>query len=275
MKRLLLLTTIFFFISLSVIGQDKNDESIDKRIEYENGDKYWGPIVNGFREGLGILTTDGGNVEVVGYWERGFLDEGGIVYYENGVKIAKYFGDIKDHKAHGSGEITWEKGSNFYGDKYQGTFLYGMKWGAGDYTYKNGDSFSGRWISDERYGTGKYKTNSGDFYIGEWEKDKRDGLGIDYKSNGEHFAGFWEKDKRDFSIIRPQVVSIKPQTQTQTIPSKKINEVRSVRERNSVFENKLSSAYLTDQKSVVGGSICYYSDGSATNIRSNRCPRKN
>tara|TARA_B110000003_G_scaffold3655_1_gene3926 strand:+ start:1063 stop:1824 length:762 start_codon:yes stop_codon:yes gene_type:complete len=253
---------------LSVIGQDKNDESIDKRIEYENGDKYWGPIVNGFREGLGILTIDGGNAEVVGYWERGFLDEGGIKYYENGIQSAEYFGDIKDYKAHGFGEITWKKGSKFYGDKYEGSFQFGMKWGAGDYTYKNGDAFSGRWIFDERYGTGKYKTNSGNFYVGEWREDKRDGLGLDYKPNGDNFAGFWEKDKRDISIIRQQVVSIKPQTQTQTIPSKKINKVKSAPKR-------ISSAYLTDQKSVVGGSICYYSDGSSTKIKANYCPRKN
>jgi hypothetical protein len=269
MKRLLLLTTIFFFISLSVIGQDKNDESIDKRIEYENGDKYLGPIVNGFREGLGILTIDGGNAEVIGYWERGFLDEGVIKYYENGIQSAYYFGDIKDHKAHGSGEITWEKGSKFYGDKYQGSFQFGMKWGGGDYTYKNGDSFGGRWIGDEKYGTGIYVTSDKQhIYVGEWRKNKRDGLGLDYKPNGDNFAGFWEKDKRDISIIRPKVVSIKPKTQTQTIPSKKINKVRSAPER-------ISSAYLTDQKSVVGGSICYYSDGSSTKIKANYCPRKN
>jgi hypothetical protein len=80
-----------------------------------------------------------------------------------------YDGQWENDKMHGRGIFI---SSNR--DKYEGTFVYGLKEGHGIMQYINGNVYNGQWKNDTLHGNGVFKfingnTYEGDFIHGQFE----------------------------------------------------------------------------------------------------------
>ena len=140
---------------------NKNINNINiQEIKYGNK-RYVGEVVNGLREGKGI------------------------VYFNDGHR---YEGDFKNNKAE-------RKGIEYYndGDIYEGYYRNGKKEGKGIYYYNNGNIYEGDFRNGLREGKGIMYYHNGDRYEGDWRNDKKDGKGIYYWNNGNRVMGNFYK----------------------------------------------------------------------------------
>ena len=171
-------------------SDDKNFKGLKKIIIYENGEYYIGPLLNGLRNGKGVI------------------------YYKNGKM--KYEGDFVNDKFEGYGKYIWEngdyyigeflnglrngKGTKYYKDGnigYEGDFLNDNKDGFGKYYYPNGENYIGRYLNNKRCGKGiVYYKNGKIKYDGEFVNDKYEGFGKYVFENGNFYFGQWLKNKR-------------------------------------------------------------------------------
>ena len=97
------------------------DYSIDKYYN-EKGEKYFGCLKNGLKEGKGIL----------------YYDE------EDEFNRKKYEGEFKNDKIEGKGILYWNNGNRF-----EGNFIGGQREGNGILYYNNGDRFEGFFKNDK------------------------------------------------------------------------------------------------------------------------------
>merc|ERR1719154_917978 len=67
-------------------------------------------------------------------------------------------GDWKDGLRHGQGVYVW-KDKN---EKYEGSWLAGVKEGSGKFTYASGDIFSGPYVAGNRHGMGELVKEDGE-----------------------------------------------------------------------------------------------------------------
>ena len=121
------------------IEQLNNNNHNNKEIRYDNGDRYVGELINGIREGKGIM---------------------------NGTNGIIYIGDLKNDKGEGKGIFYYNNG-----DIYEGDLRKGKREGKGIYYYNNGDRYEGDFRKDKKEGKGiMYYINDdremGDFYNG-------------------------------------------------------------------------------------------------------------
>lgn len=121
-----------------------------------DGSKYDGQIVNGLKNG------------------------NGIIFYPNG---ATYEGGWRDDKFSGMGTFTWPDRS-----RYVGWHEYGQKNGFGKMFYANGDVYEGYWRYDRRSGKGTMHYINGYKYYGDWVNDVRHGYGVDYYPDGQIYT---------------------------------------------------------------------------------------
>ena len=103
---------------INQINQNMNINNIINQQELKGKDwRYFGQVINGKREGKGIIYyNDGDRYE--GEFKNGKKDGKGIYYYnEEPFKDDRYEGDFRDGKLEG-------KGMSYYhnGDKYEGDF---------------------------------------------------------------------------------------------------------------------------------------------------------
>ena len=140
-----------------------NNQINNKEIKYDNGDRYNGQVVNGLKEGRGIL------------------------YYNNGDR---YEGEWRNDKKDG-------KGTYFYslGERYEGDFRNGKKEGKGIAYFNNGNRYDGNWRNNKFEGKGVYYFHSGNRYEGDWKNGKREGKGVYYFNNGDRKMGDFANDK--------------------------------------------------------------------------------
>ena len=103
---------------------------INKEIKFDNGDKYFGKVVNDKPEGKGIF------------------------YFKNGDR---YEGDFKDGKKEGRGILYYNNG-----ERYEGDFKNDTKEGKGIRYYINGDREIGDFLCGEPIGTHAILTSNGD-----------------------------------------------------------------------------------------------------------------
>ena len=90
----------------------------NKEIRYNDGSRlrYVGQVVNGLREGKGILYwNDGDRYE--GEWRNDKIEGKGIYYYHNGDR---YEGEWKNDKKEGKGIYYYHNGDRSMGDYYNG-----------------------------------------------------------------------------------------------------------------------------------------------------------
>jgi hypothetical protein len=124
---------------------DTSKTNKDATVQYDNGDRYVGPMKNSMRNGKkGRMTfAIGGSYD--GMWSDDKRDgEGNQTDADGGV----YNGEWEDDKRH----TTSKKAT-------------------GKQTYANGDTYEGKWEDDMRHGTGKQTFADGDWYEGDWADD--------------------------------------------------------------------------------------------------------
>lgn len=108
-------------------------------IEYPNGNKYEGEVLDGKKNGKGTF------------------------FFVNGDR---YVGDFENDLREGQGTYFYREGH-----RYEGGFKAGRRNGRGVYRFINGDVFRGMFSNDKRNGPGVYSYADGSRVEGEWRDD--------------------------------------------------------------------------------------------------------
>lgn len=116
------------------------------RIEWANGDRFEGSLVNGRKEGQGVFMWSNGQ-RYRGHWANDQPNGKGALIFPNGNR---YEGGIRDGLPHGEGETRFTSG-----DVHQGRYADGKMQGQGRYTWANGSYWEGEFRNDQRSGDGK------------------------------------------------------------------------------------------------------------------------
>ena len=112
---------------------------------FENNTKYEGDILNGKKEGKGILEYEDGT-KYEGDFKNDQFDGIGIFKFPNG---RKYEGDFHDGKVQGKGKFTWEDGK-----VYEGEYEDFMKTGFGKFYWNEDKFYEGQWLNNRQHGKG-------------------------------------------------------------------------------------------------------------------------
>ncbi|MCL2064792.1 MAG: hypothetical protein FWG98_10555 [Candidatus Cloacimonetes bacterium] len=160
-------------------------------LNYPNGDRYVGAVLNRKPHGTGTYHSKNGN-RYEGEFSGGERNGRGIFYYASG---ARYEGDWKNGNMHGKGKYTYAKG-----DVYEGDFKDNEQTGKGRFTGRGGDVYEGDFLNDKKHGQGKWtvphmsRAQHGDcLYEGEWKEDNLHGYGVyENQTAGFRYEGFYE-----------------------------------------------------------------------------------
>ena len=187
----------------NVIKENKIYEYSLEHFYNEYGEKYFGDIKKGIKEGKGIFYYKKEDKYLRKKYEGEFkndLPEGkGIMYWNNGDK---YEGDFKNGVKEGKGIKYYQNGN-----KYEGDWKNDKKEGKGKMIYDNGDIYDGFWKNNKCEGKGIFQTKIGDKYEGDFKNNKFEGKGIYFCKNGDKYEGdfknnkFEGKGKMTFNII--------------------------------------------------------------------------
>ena len=153
----------------NIIDEDKIYEYSRNNFYNEDGEKYFGDIKNGLKEGNGIL-----------------------FFNLNKLNRKRYEGNFKNNKIEGKGILFWNNG-----DRYEGDFINGARHGKGKIIYNNRSIYEGDWKFDKRNGKGLEILNYGDIYDGEWKNDKKEGQGKLIYNNGCEYNGAFKNNLRE------------------------------------------------------------------------------
>jgi len=135
--------------------------------------------INNQQELKGI--TNGHNWRYVGQVVNGLREGKGILYGDNGDK---YEGDFRNDKKEGKGIYYWNI-EPFKGDRYEGDFKNDKKEGKGFMYYHDGDRYEGDYRNGKKEGKGIYYYNNGDREMGDFYNGKGLGKHVLLKKNGE------------------------------------------------------------------------------------------
>jgi hypothetical protein len=141
---------LLLFNKVKYIGNFVDDipNGKGKMISLLDGSEYDGDIVQGKKEGKGILKFKDGT---------------------------EYEGEFKDDNFNGNGVLKY-----YNGRKYEGTFKDGKMDGNGKFTWEDGKIYIGSYINDKKHGKGKLMWNSEKYYEGNWVNNKQHGEGMYY-----------------------------------------------------------------------------------------------
>jgi len=123
----------------------------------------------------------------IGGISNGFPHGSGNIKFNNGDE---YFGEFLNGRLHGKGVLMV-----ITGNRYSGLFSEGKKSGRGKMAFSTGNIYEGEWLNDEMV-KGKMTYSNGEVYEGEWNEGKRNGNGVLTYPNGDIFEGHWNNDKR-------------------------------------------------------------------------------
>ena len=115
--------------------------------------KYVGQVVNGLREGKGILYGDNGDI---------------------------YKGDYRNDKLEGKGIYYHNNGG-----RYEGDYRNSKREGKGIYYFNNGNRYEGDWRNDKKEGKGIAYFNNGNREMGDFYNGKKIGKHVLLTKNGE------------------------------------------------------------------------------------------
>jgi len=151
----------------------------------KRGDIYEGELINGRRQGKGVLMSAEGDV-----YEGFFVDQKksgrGKFCTANGDV---YVGDFLCDEMQGMGRFVAA-----CGDVYEGEFVRGLMQGRGRFVYSSGDCYEGTWQANAKHGEGTFRSVSGDRYEGEWKQGKMHGVGRYFSASGELlYDGQWRE----------------------------------------------------------------------------------
>ncbi|MBN2007736.1 PDZ domain-containing protein [candidate division KSB1 bacterium] len=191
------------------ITYNANDGVIDEStsvVDYPDGRKYTGSIVEGVPHGSGtMLMTDG--TERYGEWFLGTLIEGcfsGNCENGEGVYILKnkykYSGEFNNSNLHGYGKIEYldpQKEISMYIGRFDNNAIKAP----GQIYYHDGNRYEGDFNRMfKANGRGKMYFVNGDYYEGEWIDGTMAGYGLLITKNGDYYAGSFKDGKPDHWI---------------------------------------------------------------------------
>ncbi len=151
-------------------------------INYGNGDKYVGEVLNAQKDGKGTYTWANGDY-YTGEWMQNKKHGTGTLMRANGNS---YSGDWRNDDKNGTGTFVFS-----YGDRYTGEVTQSKYHGIGTYTWADGDAYTGTWLHGKRTGNGIFTFADGSVYEGGFLNDLFDGYGKMTKSDGNVEEGIW------------------------------------------------------------------------------------
>ena len=156
MKKLILLSTFFFSISIQALPSC----GLDTTVRWDNC------------FGLGFFE---GGEWYNGEWKDDNFHGQGTYTFADG---AKYVGEWKDGKQNGQGTYTFADGATYVGEHKDGE-----KHGQGTFTFAEGDKYVGEWKDGKYHGQGTYTFASGIKHVGyfmngEYIPDICEGMGL-------------------------------------------------------------------------------------------------
>lgn len=133
-------------------------------VEWTNGERYVGQMVEGRKHGKGRFEWVGGqwyegdwvNDQALGY---------GVIRFANGIR---YEGAVKEGEPSGRGTQVFPSG-----DRYTGEFAKGIFHGQGTYAWKAGNRYEGSWNMGRKHGHGRLTWAGGDAWEGEFQNDQQ------------------------------------------------------------------------------------------------------
>ncbi|HZX33073.1 MAG TPA: C13 family peptidase [Rhodocyclaceae bacterium] len=171
------------------------------RVEWSNGSSYSGGFVNGLFSGKGRLRSPAGDI-VEGEFDQG-LPSGAITLTTNAGAV--YQGQARLGQLEGHGRLK-DNGSEYEGEfqnnlyhgqghlvsptqEYTGEFRQGQFWGKGELHQKNGRTYKGEFVRGEFEGKGRYAIPDGPTYEGDFVTGKLEGHGLITYPNGAKQEG--------------------------------------------------------------------------------------
>lgn len=190
-----------------------------------DGGRYFGPLVQGVRQGYGKVEWDNGARYEGGFDKGLFSGHGkwrsasGNRYegaFRNGMMAGQgrmemndgsiYVGAFLDDEFNGPGRLQTPNGDTYEGEfehgyfhgkgsltstetTYDGDFTQGEYGGYGELVYRDGRRYAGKFIHSEFHGKGRYETADGDVYEGDFHKGEITGAGSYVLKDGSHYQG--------------------------------------------------------------------------------------
>jgi hypothetical protein len=130
--------------------------------DYEKGFKYDGDMINGIKEGKGILKYTDGTI---------------------------YNGDFKSDLFNGYGVLKFKDGKH-----YEGEFVDGKVKGKGKFIWEDGKIYEGEYDNFMKNGNGKFFWNDNKYYDGQWVNNRQHGKGLIY-CDGQEIEGIFRFGK--------------------------------------------------------------------------------
>ena len=193
-------------------GEWRNDYQHGKgKTTWPNGQTHEGEYQDSKRHGIGKITFIQADGSTQALLERANAQDG----VKN--RVVSYYGDFRNNKKEGRGQMTWQDGQTYEGDfhedrltgkgvktwkcgsVYDGEWLNGKRHGFGKHTWAKGDIYEGEWSTDKAHGKGKYtaKTDKGSVhYEGDFVNSKRHGRGTTDYGSGTKYVGDYVEDKQ-------------------------------------------------------------------------------
>jgi hypothetical protein len=138
-------------------NQQKTNQAI---LDYSNGEKYRGEIVDGLRNGFGTY------------------------FYHNGERYeGNWFKNVK-----------LGRGTFFYknGGVYEGFWNNNKREGVGTYYNNNGDRYYGEWKDNKKHGKGILHMEDGSKFVGQFKNNKKQGFGEHINKDGNIIYEEWK-----------------------------------------------------------------------------------
>lgn len=150
-----------------------------------DGARYYGPLVDGKRQGKGRLEW-GNGARYEGGFDNGLMSGHGVLKSPDG---SVYAGEFRNGVFSGKGRL--ETG---HGDVYEGVFENGLYSGHGEFVHADGRRYRGEFVKGELTGQGSYSLPNGAHYEGSLKNSRADGKGKYTDENGDVYEGNFEQD---------------------------------------------------------------------------------
>jgi hypothetical protein len=137
-------------------------------VEWSNGERYNGYLLDGARHGKGRFTWTNGQW-YDGEWKNNIALGQGVIHFSNGNR---YEGLVSNGLPHGQGTLNFASG-----DRYTGNFMQGTFHGQGSYFWKSGSRYDGEWLAGSKHGKGRLTMENGNGWEGEFRDDKETDAG--------------------------------------------------------------------------------------------------
>jgi len=175
-------------------GDDADKKPTVQFLEWQDGSKYYGHVLNGERHGKGIFVWPDGT-RYDGHWFENEMHGKGTLLLLAGTTWGSanwkwYNGNFQHGKYHGEGIFTWPDGAI-----YEGQWKQSRPHGYGSYESALGGKYIGDWRYGTQYGTGTCLYANGIMYTGEFKNNLRHGVGTCQWPNGSCYSGLWDNNE--------------------------------------------------------------------------------